>query len=160
MAASQRVLSIAAASGRVGYVLLVDRKIAATGLSRKASNNADDAATSAANWIEQLRPNVVITERVLKRSKKGQKTRAVITAMAHVAEIADVLDLQVVRGQSHANKFEEAAELARDFPEIAHLLPKPRRPWDSEPKATVYFEALSLALTAIGGNGQNPTLVA
>ncbi len=160
MAASQRVLSIAAASGRVGYVLLVDRKIIATGLSRKASNNADDAATSAANWIEQLRPDVVITERVLKSSKKGRKTRAVIAAMARVAEIADVLHQQVVRGQSHANKFEEAADLVRDFPEIAHLLPKPRKPWDSEPKTTVYFEALSLALTAIGGNGNAPILVA
>ena len=29
-------------------------------------------------------------------------------------------------------------------------MPKPRRPWDSEPKTTVYFEALSLALTALG----------
>ena len=104
MTARQRVLSIAAASGRVGYVLLVDRKISTWGLSRKASANQDHAATRCANWIERLRPDVVVTERVLNRSKKGARTRAVIAAMTEVAEIADVRNIVVSRMRTSLRK--------------------------------------------------------
>jgi hypothetical protein len=159
MAVRPRVLAIAAASGRVGHVLLEDRRVAALGLSRKASQSASIAASCAANWIEQLRPDIVITERVRQRSKKGHRTRDVIAAMTDVADIADVLSIAVVRTQTHDNKYQEAAALAQEFPEIAHLVPKARRPWDPEPKTTVYFEALSLALSVIGGNGRNPILL-
>lgn len=157
MAARRRVLSIMAASGKVGYLLLENRRVVTKGLSRKASIGEAEAATSAAHWIEQLRPDVVVTEHIPKRSRKGANTRAVTDAIAGVAELADLRHVRVVRGHSHANKFVEAAALAKAFPELAPLLPAPRKPWDSEPKPIIYFEALALALSALG-DPDNPML--
>lgn len=150
MAARQRVLAIAAASGRVGYVVLEDMEVMTWGLSRKASAGAQEAASAAAKWIERIRPDVVVTEKVLARSKKGERTRVVIAAIAEVVDLADVAHIAVARWQGHRNKFAEAAALAEDYPRLAHLLPKVRKPWDPEPKTTVYFEALALALAALG----------
>lgn len=148
-----RVLAVAAASGRVGYVVLDDMTASISGLSRKAATGPAEAAACAATWIEQFRPVMVITEKVPASSKKGERTRSIIAAISGVAETADVLNLAVIRAQVHRNKFEEAAALAEAHPELAHLLPKARRPWDSEPKAIIYFEALSLAHSALGGPG-------
>ena len=146
----QCVLTIAAASGRVAYVLLKDMHVSAWGLSRKASNGPDDAALCAARWIEWLRPDVVVTEKITKGSKKGARTRSVTSAITAVADRADILNVEVVRGRSYPSKYAEAHGLARDFPELAHLVPKRRKPWDTEPRTTVYFEALALALAALG----------
>ncbi len=87
---------------------------------------------------------------MLPRSKKGERTRTVIAVIAAVADVADVAHIAVVRWQGHRNKFAEAAALAEDHPRLAHLLPKVRKPWDPEPKTTVYFEALALVLAALG----------
>ena len=153
MTDKQRVLTIAAASGRVGYVFLENMSVLTWGLSRKASRGEAEAAACAAAWIEQLRPDVVVTERVLPRSRKAPLTRAVIGAIATVAERADLLHLSVARWQGYPSKFAEAEALARDHPELAHLVPKPRQPWDTEPRTTVYFEALALAHGALGDPG-------
>lgn len=153
MTDDQRILSIAAASSRVGYVVLKGMAYEGSGLSRKASSGPDAAAACAAQWIEEIRPDVVITEKVLAKSKKGARTRDVIAAMTGVADVADVLNIEIARWQGFESKYAEARALALEFPAMAHLVPRTRRPWESEPKATVYFEALSLALAAFGGPG-------
>lgn len=150
MRTKQRVLTIAAASGRVGHVLLEDMTVVTWGLSRKASRGEIEAATCAAAWIEWLRPDVVVTEKVLPRSKKSALTRSVIAAMSDVATRADLLHIAVARWQGYPSKFVEAEALARVHPELAHLLPRPRKLWDGEPRRTVYFEALALAHSALG----------
>ena len=150
MGVDRRALAIAAASGRVGYVLLEDMRPELWGLSRKASRGAVDASEVAANWIERIRPDLVVTEKILAGSAKGPKTRDIIAAITAVAELADVLDLQVARHQAYPSKYDEAKALAADFPELAHLLPDERKPWQSEPRTMIYFEALALALAALG----------
>lgn len=153
MAPRQRVLTIAAASGRVGFVCLEDMTVQTWGLSRKASRSETEAAACAAAWIEQLRPDVVVTEKVSARSRKAARTRSVIAAIGDVADRADLLHICVPRWQGYPTKFVEAEELARVHPELAHLVPKPRRAWDPEPRTTVYFEALTLAHSALGDLG-------
>lgn len=153
MATEQRVLTIAAASGRVGFVLLDDMIVQVWGLSRKASRGEAEAAACATGWIEQLRPDVVVTERVLPRSRKAARTKSVIAAIANVADRADLLHIRVSRWQAYSTKFEEAEALARVHPELRQLVPKPRRAWDPEPRTTVYFEAVALAHSALGDPG-------
>ncbi|MEQ8964879.1 MAG: hypothetical protein RID91_03570 [Azospirillaceae bacterium] len=151
-----RVLTIAAANGRVGYVFLDDTVVLTWGLSRKASRGPDEAAARTAQWLETLRPDVVITEKITRRNRKGDRTKAVIAAIRSVAEMADVLAIEVARVQSHQNKFEEAVEIAAIFPELARLVPKYRKPWQTEPKTTVYFEAAALVLSAFGDPRRRP----
>lgn len=143
-------MSLAAASSRVAYVLLADAQVIALGMSRKASYGPDTARSYAAQQIEDNRPDVVITEKVLKGSRKGPRTRAIIAAMTSVADVADVMSIEVVRAQSHADRFEEARDLARRYPALHAYLRSARKPWDPEPKTLIYFEALSLFEAAFG----------
>lgn len=149
MAAKRRVLSIAAASGRVGYIMLSDDELTVLGLSRKASTGADEAAMFTANLIEQTRPAVVVTELIGERSRKSAKSQCVINAIADIARVARLDDVRVLRTQAFANKYEEAAALAAAYPMLKQSLPPKRKFYESEPKAIAYFEALSMALVAL-----------
>ena len=158
MNAKGRVLAMAAASGRVGHVLLNDGKVAEFGMSRKASSGPAAARAYAAQRIETLRPDVVVTEKVLCNSKKGPKTRDIILAITSVADVADVQNAEVARGHAHANRFEEAQDICLRYPAMLPHLPKVRKPWEAEPKSLIYFEALSLIESLCGtafsvGNG-------
>lgn len=149
---------MAAASGRVGHVLLKAGKVADLGMSRKASSGAAAARAYAAQRIENLRPDVIVTEKVPNRSRKGPKTRGIIAAIASVADVADVVSVEVARGHAHENRFEEAQDLCRRYPAMRPYLPKVRKAWEAEPKTLIYFEALSLIESAFGtgiadGNG-------
>lgn len=144
-----RVLSVAAASGRVGYVCFEDRRPLDWALSRKASRSPADAVHMLRKWTAMLSPAVVVTEKVTRHSRKRGQTPLIIDALAREAARQDVQDIAVIRHQPFANKYEEAAALAKRFPELAPLKPKPRRLWDKEPLNTTYFEAIALALAVI-----------
>ncbi|MCU7838886.1 MAG: hypothetical protein KZQ94_05855 [Candidatus Thiodiazotropha sp. (ex Troendleina suluensis)] len=139
------VLAIAAASQRVGYVYLIKGDLKDWRVSEKAAKSPGDAAYEMQKWINELTPEVVVTEKIENAIKKGEMTKAVIAAMARVAEQNYVLDVSVQRTQKHQSKYEEAMELAERYPDIAAWLPKKRRFFDSEPRNTVLFEALALA---------------
>ena len=146
-----KILAMAVATGRIGYVYLLGNKLKDWGLSRKASKNAMLAGTQAHIWIDELSPDIVITESVPKSSTKSMKTRELIEAVANAARNAHVLDVQVIKTHFFKNKYEEAAALAERFPELTIWVPKMRRLWESEPRATVLFEALALACVVIDG---------
>lgn len=141
-----KVLAIAAASGRVGYVLFMGDELKDWQLSEKASESPVNAAELAIALIETYRPDVVVTERLTEHTRKGARTQEIITAIAHVADHADCRHIQRTRHQTYANKYDEAEALVGRFPEMLDQMPKRPRIWQSEPKGTIYFEALSLAL--------------
>lgn len=144
-----RVLAVAVASGRVGYVFLVRGKLYSWQLSRKAVESPEDAVRFAKGWIDRMRPDVVVTEKLTTRCRKGQAARAATEAIARIAEDASLFDVSVERPHFHANKYAEAEALADRFPELRSRLPRRRRLWDSEPRNTTIFEALALALAVI-----------
>ena len=146
-----RILAVAVASGRVGYVLLVGEKLKDWHVSYTAPKSPTTAAELAQKWINQLEPDVVVTEKAEGAAKKGRKTKAIIGAIARTAEHNYVLDVSVVRAHDYANKYEEAAALAAQYPAIQAWLPKKRRFFDNEPRNTVLFEALSFANTVRRG---------
>ena len=112
---ANRVLAIAVATGRVGYVFLVDKKLYGWSLSRKAASSAEQAARFANEWIDRMRPNVVVYEKITDRWRKGDAVRAAIEAIARVAEVEPLFDIAVQRPKRYANKFEEAEALANRF---------------------------------------------
>jgi hypothetical protein len=144
-----RVLAIAVATGRIGYVLMIGDKLLDWGLSRKASKSPKHAEAQAKIWIDQFEPDVVITEKVPKTSTKSNKTRSLIEAIANVAQRAALLDVQVSKIKYFKNKYEEAAHFGDRFPDIALWVPRMRRLWEPEPRTTVLFEALALACVVI-----------
>lgn len=144
-----KVLAIAVATGRIGYVYLIGDRLRDWGLSRKASINPTLAASQTEKWIADLNPDVVVTEKVSKTSTKSFKTRSLIEVIQRVAANANLLDVCVIRSSIFKNKYEEAKHLGERFPEINAWVPKPRRIWEPEPKNTVLFEALGLAQSVL-----------
>lgn len=148
MEAPRRVLAIAAATGRIGCVYLIDGKLRDWRLSRKASKTPKLAAEQAMAWIELLRPEVVVTEKLDGRSRKGDRSQAVIAAIAAVAASVELYDIAIPRPKARTNKHDEAIELTERYPEIRQWLPKARKIWEAEPRDLIYFEALVLAENA------------
>ena len=144
-----KVLAIAVATGRIGYVYFIGDKLRDWGLSRKASANSTLAAAQADRWIRDLVPDVVVTEKFPKTSSKSAKTKSLIEAIQSVAAKANLLDVCVTRASTLKNKYEEAKHLGERFPEISAWVPRIRRIWEAEPKNTILFEALALAVCVI-----------
>lgn len=151
MATRLRVLAIAAATGRVGYALFIDGNLCDWGMSRKASKSPAHAVKQVEAWIDRFRPGVVVTEDIRSRRKKGRKTNRVLEAIAFVAESADLLDVRVPRNSVHRNKYEEARALGERFSIIKSWVPAKRRIWEAEPRSTIVFEALGLAVQVVDG---------
>ena len=146
-----RLLALAAASRRVGYVFLVDRRLLDWGISDTAGLSPAHGADAAQRWIGELEPQVVVTEKIEMAARKGARTKAIIAVMARVAAENHLYDISVRRRQAYASKYEEAIALAARYPEVAAWLPRKRRLFDNEPRSTVLFEALALAEESLKG---------
>ena len=147
-----KVLVFAAATGRIGHVFIWGERLLDWGMSIRASRSPALAALHARKLIETLNPDVVVTEELPKSSTNGAKTRLLLAAIADVALHTRLLDIRAKRLHNFPNKYDEAAYLATRFPEIAAWVPKKRRLWEAEPRATVLFEALALGLCVISDN--------
>ena len=144
-----RLLALAATHSRIGYVFLIGDRLVDWRISDRASKSADKAAERTRRLIAELRPDVVVTEKPESASKKGDKTKEIIQAIAAVAADHELLDVSIAREQFYANKYEEAEAIAGRYPELKSWLPKKRRFFENEPRNTVVFEAMALAFAIL-----------
>jgi len=151
-----RVLAIAVATGRIGYVFLSDEILKDWRMSKIACRSAHNARTYAEQLISFFTPDVVVTEKMDKESRKGAHAKEISGVIAQVAEEANLLDVLVPRIQTFKNKYEEARALCKRFPELEYWMPREPRIWQSEPFGTIYFEALHLALSVIDNPQHKP----
>lgn len=139
-----RVLAVAAATGRIGMVFLIGNRLMDWQISGKAAKSPELAARFAASIIHSHRPDVFITEKIDAARNKGDKAKALVASMAAIAAEHELLDIAVERPHNFPNKYAEAAVLIERYPEITAWQPT-RRFFDNEPRNTVLFEALALA---------------
>lgn len=150
--AALSVLAIAVASGKAGYVHLADGKLQDWGITVKAAKNGSDLVGFVQGLINDLQPDVVVTEDCSKGSRKGVNSKRLIQSIAELASHNAVLDVSVERPRTYPSKYEEAEALAQRHPEIAGYLPvRKRRIFDFEPRSMVLFEALALAREVMDG---------
>ena len=148
-----RVLALAAASGRVGYVFLVEGQLQDWGASVKATTDPTEIAGFTQTRINELRPEALVTEKLDEACRKGPETRNLIRTIAETASHNELLDVAVPRPRAFPSKYEEAAYLANKYPDIAGYLPdQKRRIFDYEPRTMIVFEALALAEAVIEGS--------
>ena len=140
-----RILALAAGTGRVGMVLLVGRRVMDWQVSGRAAKSPVQVTAFLRKIIASHKPDVVVTEKPSTASHKGERTKALIVAMCAVAADHELLDIAVDRPGQFPNKYAEAEALVARYPELAAWKPKPRRFFDNEPRNTVLFEALALA---------------
>lgn len=152
--AALRVLSFAAATGRVGSVFLIGDRLMDWQMSKKAAESGAEAAAFALRLIDDLTPDVVVTEELETARHKGKHTLALIAAIAQMAESSDLIDVSVPREHRYPNKYVEADALVECYPELAPWKPAKRQFFDNEPHRTVLFEALALAENMIERPGE------
>ena len=140
-----RLLAIAVATGRIGVVFFVGQRLMDWRISSRAAKSHVTAAGHAQMLINELRPQVLVIERITETSHKGGNTRSLIEAIARIGSDNELLDIAVARKCCYPNKYLEADALAERYPDIAPWKPKKRRFFDNEPRNTVLFEALALA---------------
>lgn len=144
--AKLKVLALAVASGRVGYVFLDGTQLRDWAITTRASGTTSDLVAFVQELINTLKPDVVVTERCDHGCRKGKRTRQLIGAIAELASHNYVLDITLPKPRGHASKYEEAKELVARHPDLIGYLPKrKRRIYERENRNMLIFEALALA---------------
>jgi hypothetical protein len=146
------VLAVAVASGKMGYVFMSGGALQDWATTRKATCSNSALVGFVQELINELKPDVVVTEKPTKGCRKGAYSKSLIRTVAELASHNPVHDVAVQRPRAFPSKFEEAQALAEEYPEITGYLPKHRRRiFDYEPRNRVLFEALALADAVIKG---------
>ena len=114
------------------------------GLSVKASKNPDTAMKYAKKILGFYRPEMLLTEKITKYSRKSPHNHSIIKAL--VSAISDETHREVEKMQSHPNKYDEINVLCERFPQLANWAPSKRKVWVSEHRNTILFEALAQAI--------------
>lgn len=149
---AHRVLAVAVATGRAAYVYMVDGELRDWNISVKASKSATELAGWLQRLINDLKPDVVVTEKITELCRKGRKAKRLIRSAVELASHNYVLDVSVERPRNYPCKYTEADALVAEYPELAGWLPKKRRFFDDEPRSTVLFEALALCEAVVKGS--------
>jgi hypothetical protein len=135
---------MAIGSGRIGFAYLVDGELMDWRLSVDASHSEVRAFEQAKRWLEEYDVEALILEDP-EHSRKGDYSLQLHSSIRSAAEASGVGVTLVPCQREAPNKYAEAAELAREFPQIEPWLPDKRRLWEKEPRYITLFEALSLA---------------
>jgi hypothetical protein len=143
-AKASSVLGIAVSSGKIGYVYFSGGELVDWGLSSIAARSPQAAQAKVRHWFETYMPDLIVTERLSPHTRKSGRTINNIHIIAKAAQLSDAHHIEVERIQTHSNKYVEAKALSETYTNIAPWTPQARKPWQSEPKTAVIFEALAL----------------
>lgn len=156
MTRTLRVLGAAASFSELAFVYFEGGDLRYWGIYRRTVRSPDRAFALTLRWIDRYQPKLVIIPDYLEKSRKGQRARALIEVVATAADEEGVLCIRAERPQTARNKYEEAALLAVIFPELAPRVPPPRKPWDTERRGIILFEALAVTHNWLWQNNQGP----
>ncbi len=137
-------LTIAVSSGKIGYVYLCEGELFDWGLSSIAARSPEAAKAKVGSWIQTYNPDLIVTEKLTLQTRKSGRTISNLRIIAKLSDTSKAHHVEVEKIQTYPNKFKEADELCRRYPVIEGWKPHARKPWESEAKNTVIFEALAL----------------
>ncbi len=143
-------LAFAVGYRRISFVLIENEQLATWQTSCKAARDVVSAVRFAAEFIELLRPNVVVMEDFEAGTRKGKKALVLLHAIAAILPGHDVQVIKLSREHLHQTRYDEAASLALKYPELREKVPT-RKFFEKEPHHTVLFEAAALARQAVEG---------
>ena len=147
-ARKQRVLAVAARTKRIACIVLEDGMPVTWDAAGKKAKSPEKAARKLRDWIGEHKPDVLVSENPDTAARKGKRQIAILKAFQAVGEDMPVRNLVVSRERKFANVYEEARAFGEQFPDLAGLVPKHAKPWESEGHNVVCFEALALARDA------------
>lgn len=148
-----RVIGITSTSHGFAYAVLEGpTRLVDWGVYRLHSGH--DAVISAFDRaLVKNRPLFVALDRILS-ARKRLRGRLFVEAVERAALARRIMildtDSRKATGEEKPTRWRIAAEMARRFPEVAHKLPKPRKPWQSEDDRMGLFLALAAGAVAWG----------
>jgi hypothetical protein len=143
-----RVLSVAVRTGRMACVVLDGSDLVIWDASRKAAKSQARASKKLKRWIDEFRPEVIITENPDCAGQKRGEQIKILKTLASVAEDQPIVNIVACRKKRFKNAYLEAEDLGQHFPDIRHLVPKKPQIWKPEPYYLACFEALALVRAA------------
>lgn len=150
----ERILSIYPTSKGFGFVVMErGRKLIDWGTKRvriKKSHKNRECLKRAAKLMEDYRPDVVILPQP-DAPRRCQRIRNLIRQVAKKAAAKGIEVVIVTRGEVQelfapcgaTTRQEIAALIAEWYPSLKPMLPRPRRPWESEDQRMGVFGALA-----------------
>jgi hypothetical protein len=150
-----RVLAIDPYRRGFGFAVLEGIELIDWGLARLYSRKSEELLVRLDAMIRRYRPTLVCLEDVADDSRRTEATKRIESIVGYVAllDIPRALvsrdEIRVALGLTNrATKFQAAEAVAQSYPELAVLLPRARRPWESENEKVNVFDAVELALSA------------
>lgn len=142
------MLAVAARTKRIACIVLEDGMPVTWDAAGKKAKSPEKAARKLRDWIGEHKPDVLVSENPDTAARKGKRQIAILKAFQAVGEDLPIRSLVVGRKRKFANVYEEARAFGEQFPDLAGLVPKHAKPWESEGHNVVCFEALALARDA------------
>lgn len=152
----KRVLALAVAYNRIGCVFLIDGKLKDWRHSRAAGKSVSKAKSFLRMAVGRYEPDLVTMEDPYRETRKHGRSLSVLQALAQDLADGTVPHRLVMRNRPFTNKYDEAADLAKEYPELTPWVPRKPKIWEAVPPETIYFEALALSLTAFEDEGHGP----
>ena len=141
-----KILAVSITSRQIGLVCLHRGVLVDWAVSYAAAKSENTLVGYLQEWINQQRPDVIVTEKCGPYCRKGKRSQNRMAAAAELASYNPPLDIAIVRPQPYPTKQIEAETLGRRYPELAGYVPsRKRRFFDPEPRGMGLFEALILA---------------
>lgn len=153
MTRAHSVLGVAASFNTLSFVYFESGELRYWGNHPRSARTLEGAFKVSDRWLARCNPKLVIVPDY-DGTAKGTYARALVETVVGATENRDTPWIKAQRQQAFANKYLEAAALALVFPQIATVVPKPRKPWDTEPYGIVLFEALAITHTWLWQNNQ------
>lgn len=153
-----RIFALDPTTKGFGYVVFeLPFRLVEWGLAHIAGDKSAGAVARFERLLNRFRPDTVVLEDAeAPGSRRQPRVRRLIEALAKLARERGIAVSTLARGavlrcfspvEGDATKYSIAERLAKDFPEISGLLPKPRKPWQTEDERLAIFDALALAVT-------------
>lgn len=152
-----RVLAIDPCRKGFGFAVLEGkRRLLDWGLAQVRAENDREFLGRVANLVGRYSPALLVLQDPSDRHRSKRAVRR-IRLLGRRAASLGVRPLCVSRSEVRSRVADEAATkqeialaIARLFPELEVLTPRPRRPWTSEDDRMNVFDAVALALVALG----------
>lgn len=93
------MLAVAVATGRIACVFLIDGQLMGWRQSRIAAKNTKNAARVVQSWIDDLGPDLLISEHPDTAHRKGPRAKAILQTIGDVFAAAEGLNVQLARAQ-------------------------------------------------------------
>lgn len=153
-----RILAIYPSSRGFGFAVLEDGTLVDWGFAKSFAKTKEAFLTRLENLVDRYRPSHMTLEDFTRSRRRDAVRRFVAIALAYACQRAiqtTLVSRTEVRAGLHlggnASNHDVAVCISRRFTELAPLLPRRRRLWESEAERIQVFQAVGLAVAAMCG---------